>query len=123
MEDIDRITSLRSNTRTRDEAQQAGMIKKYTSLIDFSRLNYLWSYVVIQSDSKELLADYLMKHPNVNNLYRLHDGALYAETVFPTMSKFHAFLESLQDYDLISIEEYYVIQALGQEMMLSEPTG
>jgi hypothetical protein len=105
---------MRKSERALDAAE--GIVKKFTSVIDFTRLNYLWSHVVILSQTPSALKDYLMMHPNVNNLYMLKDGSFYADTVFPTMARFHSFLESLQDFDLISIEEYYVIKPLGQEM-------
>jgi DNA-binding Lrp family transcriptional regulator len=92
----------------------SGAILRFTTLVNWLKMNLVWSHLVIQSSDQQAMARYLALHPNVNNLYSLRDGSLHAETVFADLACLYRFLEGLSAFDVISIEEYYVIEPLAE---------
>lgn len=101
-----------------------GLIKRTTALVNFQKLgfNMVSSIVLrVKKEERNELRDFLMNHPNVNNLYRINNGYDYfVECIFRTMRDFEEFSELLeQSFDIKAKQTYYIIEDLKREEFLS----
>lgn len=102
-----------------------GLISKFTVLLDFSCLGFMTqAYVVIKAkpENKQELFAFLMKHHNVNSLFRINNGYDFLlQGVFRHAREFEDFLEMLEsDYKIRSKHVWYVIDSLKQETFLED---
>ncbi len=101
------------------------VISRYTSLLDFSRLmfNVQVNFAVKAKKKKELL-DYLVRHGNVNSVFRAgNDIDYYFETIFHDMADLYDFMESLDDFGLVSIHEHHLIEDIARERLFERDDG
>ena len=93
------------------------IITKYTSLIDYSLLNYhVRVNFAVKADKKTKLLDFLLQHKNVNSVSKLGNGHdFYFETIFPDMAELYAFVESLEPFGIKSIQEHHIIEDIKKE--------
>ena len=66
------------------------LIKKYTSLLDFSNIGYLSRVLValkVKKEARQGIEDFLKKHPNVNSLYKVNSGYDYLAEIISKNSK------------------------------------
>ena len=102
------------------------IIQKNTCLIDFNKLGfYTRAKIVIQarlSHKKELL-EYLIKHQNINSIYKINNGVDFlTEGVFRNMKDMEEFIELLQSrFKVKKCETYFIIEDLKREAFLSDP--
>jgi DNA-binding Lrp family transcriptional regulator len=101
------------------------LIKKHTSLIDFSKLGYLTCANMVIKFSKEHkkdAADYLYKHANVNSLYKITNGHDYmVEVVFKNLLDFQKFNEDLEErFNIEDIKVYFIINDIKREEFMAD---
>jgi len=95
------------------------IIKKYTTLLDYSKLMFhvQVNFAVSAKKKKELL-EYLVAHHNVNSVFRAGNGIdYYFETVFHDMAELYDFIESLDGFELNSIHEHHLIEDIAREKL------
>ncbi len=102
------------------------LIKKYTCLVDFSKLGYsVRANVMLRVDRecREAAAEYLMKSLSVNSLYKINSGFDFMlEAVFRDMKELDNFLELLeQKFKLKSKEVHFIIDDIKKEEFVAEP--
>jgi DNA-binding Lrp family transcriptional regulator len=142
--DIKIIACLRSNARTslkkmskllgipistifdKIKFHRGKTIKKYCAIIDDNLLEYnARAKVFIKKGNikKDELKEHLMKHLNVNNLYKINNGYEFiADVVFKGMQDLEAFLENLeQKFGVKNPEVHYIIDELKSEGFLADP--
>ncbi len=103
-----------------------GIITKSTCLVDFSKLGFnTRAKVVIQASAsgKGELLSFLMKHQNVNSVYKINNGYDFMiEGVFRDMRALEEFLETIQErFKTKKQETFFVIDDLKRESFLSDP--
>lgn len=100
---------------------EKGVIKRYTSLLNFEKIGYNVRVVyIISSNKRESLKGFLMKHRNVNNVYRLNNGYdFYAEAVFRNMKELEEFNEQLERFSIRLRQEHHIIEELAKERFFS----
>ncbi|MBS3097950.1 Lrp/AsnC family transcriptional regulator [Candidatus Woesearchaeota archaeon] len=103
-----------------------GVIKRYTSLIDFSKLGfYTKAQIIIKVDreDKELLKDYLAKHQNINSIYKINNGFDFlVEAVFRNVRDLEEFLESMGSKFRIKEKlTFYVVDDIKKEGFMADP--
>ena len=91
-------------------------IKKYTCLIDFTKLGYPFKIgLFLKADDKTELKKILENHPNLNTLFRLSgDYDYYAEFLFKDMAGFQDFLDELNS-ELVEKMGMHFITDVKQE--------
>jgi len=95
------------------------LITRYTSILDFSKMNFFVRVnLAIKAKNRLELMRFLMDHANVNSVFRCKDQDYYIETIFPNMAKYYRFLDSLDDFGLSEIVEHHVIEDIAREKML-----
>ncbi len=98
------------------ELEDNKIIKKYTSLIDFSGINLLQTIFFMDADNN-LLNELknTKKYPFINNMIKIsNDYNLLVECVFPKINDYLRFKEKLKSKN-IKFNEYFVIQDLTRE--------
>jgi DNA-binding Lrp family transcriptional regulator len=106
--------------------ERKGILKKHTSLLDFSKLGFNTNVFLALSTPKaqrDALQTYLMNHPNVNSLYRVDmDHDILVEVVFENISKLHEFIDHIEDkFELNQIITFSILQELKKEGFLANP--
>lgn len=100
-----RVTNIAKNLNTpattiydRLRSLENKVIKKHTTLIDYSKLGYNQnSFVKIKQNSKEL-SDYLCNHKNVNSIYKTnYHREIIFQTIFKNHEQFYLFIEELKN--------------------------
>lgn len=99
---------------------ERGIIKKHTSIVDFSSIGYNARKIValkINKESRQKIHDFLANHPNINSLYRINSGFDYlAEIVARDPGKIKDILEDLEaQKGVLSITGYDIIDDLKRE--------
>ena len=102
------------------------LIKKHTSIVDFSELGYNTRANLVLKVGKNQrgeVADYLKKHHVVNTLYKINNGYDFlAEVIFRDMKGLQDFLEELEEkFSLKSKQVYYTIEDIKREDFISKP--
>lgn len=93
------------------------IIQKYTSLLNYSKLKYFVRVnFAISVKEKKAVLEYLQRHKNVNSLYATKGNYdYYFETIFRDMAQLYDFIESLDQYDLLTIKEHHIIEDVVKE--------
>ena len=96
------------------------IIKKHTSIVDFSLLGYNSRYVFlirVTPDDKAGLKDYLSSHPNINNLHITNSEYDFLfECVFKNNREMNDFKEHLaHNYSVMVIKQHELIEDLERE--------
>lgn len=102
------------------------IIRKNTCIIDFNKLGfYARAKFVLQANinHKKDLLEYLMRHSNVNSVYKINNGYDFLfEGIFRNMKDLEEFLETLQvKYKARKCETYYIIEESKREEFMSDP--
>ena len=102
------------------------IVKKHVSLINFEKIGFsTQAQICIKSNKKCRydLRDFLMKHQNVNSLYKINNGYDYMiEAVFRNVKDLEEFLEDLDERFTIKTKQvYYIIDDIVKEKFFSDP--
>ena len=102
-----------------------GLIRKHTTLIDFSLLGFSARARVlfkVRKTEMQKLKDHLLASPSLNELYKVNNGYDFmAEFIFQTMKEMEEYLDMLgEKYSLEKEEIFYLIDELRREEFLSK---
>lgn len=103
-----------------------GIVRRTTSLVDFAKLGFgTRAHIILQAsvEGRQALLEFLMKHKNVNSLYKINNGYDYlAEGVFKSIGALEEFLEKLSvQFRVKRKEVYHIIDDIKREEFLSDP--
>lgn len=102
---------------------EATVIKRHTSLLDYQKLGLERKQILIKvaKDDRENLLKFLSKNKNVNTIYKIDNKFDFiVEIVFEKLSDYYEFLAELDKFNIISKEEYYIIDDLKREAYLTK---
>ena len=94
--------------------------------MDFAKLGFnTRDKIAIQAslDHRQDLMDFLIKHQNMNSVYKINNGYDYlVEGIFRNMRDLEDFLETLRlKFKIKKQETYFIIDDLKREAFLSDP--
>lgn len=103
-----------------------GVITRNTCLVDFAKLGFhARAKIVMQAgiEQKKPLLEFLIRHSNVNSVYKINNGFDYlAECVFRNIKELEEFIEGVQaKFRVKKYETYFVIEDLKREAFMSDP--
>ncbi|MFH0978254.1 MAG: Lrp/AsnC ligand binding domain-containing protein [Candidatus Woesearchaeota archaeon] len=106
--------------------QEASLIQKHTSIVDFSKLGFntrIHMLVKVDREKREELQAHLVKEQNVNSLYRVNSGYDFLiEGVFRHVKDMEDFIEKLEEkFELRQKQLYYIIADIKREEFLANP--
>lgn len=129
----EKLTSLSRKTGTpvstiyeRIKHQEQNIIKKFTALLNFNSLGYSCRAnicILARKETKEQLGTYLMKHQNVNSLYRINNGFDFLlEVIFRDIRELENFLETIDEkFKMKEKQVHYIIDDLVRENFMCQP--
>lgn len=96
------------------------IVKKHTTLLDFSKLGFNAKAKIalkVLSEDKLPLLEYLNSHPNVNSLYRINYGFDYlVEVVFRNVVDVEDFVENMsKKFKITEKHVFNVIEDIKRE--------
>ncbi|OGM02091.1 hypothetical protein A3K72_00060 [Candidatus Woesearchaeota archaeon RBG_13_36_6] len=96
-----------------------GVIKKFTSILDFPALGFNIRANVLVKGKKKELRDFLLDSWNVNSVFQLNEGYDFAvDCIFRYMSELKEFMDQLEKMG-VKKEVYYVTDELRREDFLN----
>ncbi|HIH25617.1 Lrp/AsnC family transcriptional regulator [Candidatus Woesearchaeota archaeon] len=103
---------------------EKSVIKRHTSLLDFSKLGFNTRATIIlkvTKDNKDALKEFLLNNRYVNTFYKINNGYDFMiEAVFRELNEVESFVEELEDkYNVQDKKVYYIIDELKKEAFLS----
>jgi DNA-binding Lrp family transcriptional regulator len=103
-----------------------GVIRKHTSIVDFSLLGFGTRANIalkVNKEEKDELKKYLMKSASVNSFYRINNGYDYLiEAIFRNILEMEEFCEQLEENFKIKTKQvFYIIEDLKREEFLADP--
>lgn len=110
------------------QQQEKEIVKKFTVLLDFSKLGYtVRAHILLKVDpqARDELKSYLITHLCVNNLFRINNGFDFAvECVFATIQQVEDFVETLElQYRIIDKKIFHIIEDVAREKLLTQDHG
>ncbi len=93
------------------------LIIKHTALIDFKQLGFdIRVRLLLAAKQKDALKNYLLYHERINSVFRINNGFDYEiEALFRNMAEFKNFLEDIEQFGIIEIKEYFILDDLLRE--------
>jgi len=101
------------------------LIKKHTSIIDFSVLGFNTRAnicMAIEKEKKKELTEYLRKHQNINTVYKINNGYDYMiDGVFKHIKDMEEFCDNLREkFDVKEMKVYFIIDELMREEFMTK---
>jgi len=105
---------------------RSGLIKKYTSLIDFTQMGFTTRAAILlksPGDQRDNLKEFLLKHQSVNNLLKVNNGYdFFVEAIFKTIQEMELFMESLEiKFGVDKKQAFYIVDEFKREGFMSNP--
>ena len=105
--------------------QQDNIIKKHTCILDFSKIGFnsrASLSIKTNLNKKQELKEYLIKHPNINTIYKINNGYdFWIECIFKHIKDLENFIEFLEIKYNIKKQVYYIIEDIKREEFMSNP--
>ena len=103
---------------------QGNLIKKHTSLIDFSKLGFNARaniMVKVNRDKREEAKNFLLNHLNINSIYKISNGFDFLiEGIFKNVKDVEDFIDSLNGkFKLEQTQVYYIIEDIKKEEFMN----
>lgn len=100
-------------------------IRKHASLLDYSKIGYNVRgniLIKIEREEKEKIKEFLLKHQNINSLYKINDGYDYMiEGIFKEIKELDDFLETMEDrFKIRDKKVFFIVEDLKKEEFLTE---
>ena len=107
------------------KAQQGPLIKKHTTLVDFTELGYhtrVQFLLKVPRDQKDMVRKHLEFHDHVNSLYKLaHDYDFCVEGVFEHVGDVEAFITHITtNFTVEDYKTYYLVEDIKREGFFSQ---
>jgi len=102
------------------------LIVKYTSLLDFSKIGFNTRanlMLKVKREKRDELKDYLMKHQNINSLFKVNNGFDFmVDVVFKHIKDMEDFIEVIdQKFSIIDKQVYYIVDDIKRESFMDNP--
>ncbi|MFH1439632.1 MAG: Lrp/AsnC family transcriptional regulator [Candidatus Woesearchaeota archaeon] len=96
------------------------LIKKHTSLLNFNMLGYsIRANILVSSNQKQKLKDYLVEHPNVNTAFEVNNSFDFIiDCIFSNMSDCRDFIDSFDKYGVSNIQVHYIVDEIKLESFM-----
>ena len=106
-------------------AQDGGLIKKFTTMLDFAKLGYpvrAKIFLRVTPQTRNKLRGYLNVHPRVNNLWRVNNGFDFAtDCVFKSIREAEEFIEELElKHEILDKYVFHIIEDIATEKVLTK---
>jgi Lrp/AsnC family transcriptional regulator for asnA, asnC and gidA len=103
--------------------KECGLIRKFTSLLDFSKLGFntrIYAAIKVNTEDREELGKFLEKSLNVNSLYRINNGYNFlVDCLFRDMGEVEDFKDELESrFQIKEMDVHFILEELRQESFM-----
>ncbi len=102
---------------------EGSLIKKHTTLLNFSALGFSLKVLMIIKvlpERKDSIMHHLEKHHRVNSLYKIANGYdIMLEGIFKDLREYQIFCESIDAFSIQDRQDFFVIEDIKQEDFLA----
>jgi len=107
------------------KANRYSLINRFTCLIDFRKIGFNCRVQVvfrIKKDDKMQMQEYLLKHANVNSVYKINNGYDFlVEGIFKEIKEVDEFLERIDEkFKVLEKRVYYIIEDVARESFMTD---
>ena len=107
-------------------ARKEDVIKRFTSLLDFSMIGFNCRAQMVFRIRKEDRAEmqkHFLTHPNINSVYKINNGYDFlVEAVFRQLKEVDEFMEKVEEkFKVLEKKAYYIIEDIAREVFLTDP--
>lgn len=104
--------------------ESKSLIRKNTVIIDFKKLGFeIKNVMLLSAKNKENLQKFLLRHPKVNNVFKINNGFDFIiEVVFKDLSELNDFFKQLDSFEIVDKKEFFILEDLKREEFLSADT-
>ncbi len=104
---------------------EGDVVKRYTTLLDFSKLGYdvrVTLVLRVPKEKREEFEHFISRSESINSAFRINNGYDYSvELVLKNMREFHEFSEVLESkFKITSKQEYYILEDIKREAFLTD---
>ena len=104
---------------------QGNLIRKHTTLIDFSKLGFNARaniMVKVDRDSREEARKFLLNHQNINSVYKISNGFDFLiEGIFKNVKDVEDFIDSFGgQFKLEQVQIHYIIEDIKKEAFMND---
>lgn len=108
----------------RMRSHEKKLIKRYTVLLDFTKLGYHTKMKIalgVKKEQKERLLKFLLGHPSTNSISKIDLGYdLFAEMIFKSHDEAHTFIDELDEKFKIEKKHiFFVVDEIERERFLT----
>jgi DNA-binding Lrp family transcriptional regulator len=108
------------------KTNENNLIIKYTSLLDFSKIGFNTRanlMLKVKREKRDDLKDYLIKHQNINSLFKINNGFDFmVDVVFKHIKDMEDFIEILeQRFNIIDKQVHYIVDDIKRESFMDNP--
>ncbi|MFH1071844.1 MAG: Lrp/AsnC family transcriptional regulator [Nanoarchaeota archaeon] len=109
-----------------DKLKNQTLIKKYTCILDFPKLGFTTTaniFLRVKKEDKDMLREHLLRHFNVNSLYKINSGYDFlVEGIFRNIKELEEFTEELDEkFSIRQKQVYYIIDEIAKECFMGNP--
>jgi len=107
------------------KTKSGNLFKKFTTIVDFGAIGFNSRVTVVvktRFDKRDDMLNYLLRHPNVNNVYRINNGFDFQyEAIFRNLKEQEDFMEDFDNlFPIKKREMFYVIDDVKREGFLED---
>ncbi|MDD5086426.1 MAG: Lrp/AsnC family transcriptional regulator [Candidatus Nanoarchaeia archaeon] len=108
------------------KTNENNLIIKYTSLLDFSKIGFNTRanlMLKVKREKRDELKDYLMKHHNINSLFKVNNGFDFmVDVIFKHIKDMEDFIEILeQRFSIVDKQVHYIVDDIKRESFMDNP--
>ncbi len=107
--------------------QERDLIKRHTTLLDFSRLGFstrVHMALRVERTGRQGVESYLRSHPHINSLYKINNGYDFLiECIFKHLKDLQEFVEDIEErFPVIEKQLFYIVEDIKREAFLADPS-
>ncbi len=108
------------------KAQYQGIIEKYTTLVNFTKLGFATrAYIILRVSKQERtpVMEFLLRQEFVNSLYKINNGYDFlVEGIFRNIRDLELFTERLDEkFSIKEVKVYHILDDIRREAFLNTP--
>jgi Lrp/AsnC family leucine-responsive transcriptional regulator len=100
------------------------VIVKHFSMLDLRKIGYnIRAHLILGAKDNKSLRVWIMKSKNVNSCLCTSDGLFYLECYFRDLKALYDFKDEVSRFELVSLQEHFVVEELKREGFMPAGEG
>jgi len=97
--------------------KRKNVVDRYVTLLDFPKMGFsVRVNLVLKTDKKTELINFLKNNPNINSIHKITNGdGFLVDAVFRNLIEYEFFKEDIEKFELMTFKEHYIIDEIKRE--------